>query len=51
MMRFSWACMPNLIALGCLEIGEKFPVVGGWGGVISTPTTKLPQPEAGLGWG
>ena len=28
--------MPNFVALGCLEVGEKFSVVGGgggWGGV------------------
>ena len=44
--------MPNSVALGCLEVGEKF-VVGGWGGVdgfcgvgggISIPTTRLLQP-------
>ena len=39
--------MPNFIALGCLEVGEKFPV--GWGGGISTPTTMLHQPLVGLG--
>ena len=53
MSRFSWACMPNFIALGCLEVGEKF-LVGWWGGLvvfwgISIPTTKLHQPEVGLG--
>ena len=37
--------MPNFIALGCLEVGEKFVVGwGGGGGGISTPTTKLHQP-------
>ena len=47
--------MPNFIALGCLEVGEKFPVggwvgwVGGWGGGISIPTTRLHQPLVGLG--
>ena len=25
--------MPNFVALGCLEVGEKFTVVGGVGGV------------------
>ena len=29
MRRFSWACMPNFVVLGCLEVGEKFSVVGG----------------------
>ena len=36
--------MPNFVVLGCLEVGEKFPVGwvgGGWGGGISTPTTEL----------
>ena len=36
--------MPNFVVLGCLEVGEKFTVVGWWGGVvegISTPTTEL----------
>ena len=32
MRRFSWACMPNFIALGCLEVGEKFSVGGVVGG-------------------
>ena len=36
--------MPSFVALGCLEVGEKFTVVGGgvgWGGGgISIPTTK-----------
>ena len=44
--------MPNFIALGCLEVGEKFPVGGGvvgWGGGISIPTTMLHQPLVGLG--
>ena len=41
--------MPNFIALGCLEVGEKFPVGGWWGGGISTPTTMLHQPLVGLG--
>ena len=40
--------MPNFVVLGCLEVGEKFSVVGGvvsgWGGGISTPTTMLHQP-------
>ena len=40
---FSWACMPNFVALGWIEVGEKFVVVG-WGGGISIPTTKLHQP-------
>ena len=37
MRSFSWACMPNFVVLGCLEVGEKFTVgggggwVGGWG--------------------
>ena len=44
--------MPNFVALGCLEVGEKF--AGGWGGWggwvvvgILTPTTKLHQPLLG----
>ena len=43
--------MPNFIALGCLEVGEKFPVgwVDGVDGLISIPTTELHQPEVGLG--
>ena len=40
--------MPSFIALGCLEVGEKF-AVGGVVGGISIPTTKLHQPEVGLG--
>ena len=41
--------MPNFIALGCLEVGEKFSVGwvvwGGVGGVgISIPTARLHQP-------
>ena len=45
--------MPNFIALGCLEVGEKFTVGGvggvGWvgGGGISTPTTKSNQLKLG----
>ena len=43
--------MPNFVALGCLEVGEKFSVVGGVGGVvvggIYRPTTELPQPRLG----
>ena len=31
MRRFSCACMPNSVVLGCLEVSEKFVVVGcGW---------------------
>ena len=41
--------MPNIVVLGCLELGEKFTVGGvggwvGWGGGISIPTTELHQP-------
>ena len=40
--------MPSFIALGCLEVGEKFSV-GGWGGGgISIPTTELHQPDVRL---
>ena len=43
--------MPNFVALGCLEVGEKFSVVGGWwmgwGGGISTPTTESNQLKLG----
>ena len=42
--------MPSFVALGCLEVGEKFTVGwvgwggwGGWGGGISIPTTKSHQ--------
>ena len=49
-MRLGWAVT---IALGCLEVGEKFTVVGGGVGVggclISIPTTELHQLEVGLG--
>lgn len=31
MRRLSSASIPNLIATGCEEVGEKFTVVGGWG--------------------
>ena len=31
LMMFSRACMPSFIALGCLEVGEKFSVGGGGG--------------------
>ena len=43
--------MPNFVALGCLEVGEKFPVggwVGGVGGGLLTPTTELHQPDVRL---
>ena len=33
--------MPSFVALGCLEVGEKFTVMGGGG--ISIPTTKSHQ--------
>ena len=44
--------MPNFVVLGCLEVGEKFSVVGWGGGVvggwgISTPTTKSNQLKLG----
>ena len=26
--------MPSFVAIGCLEVGEKFGVVGGVGGVV-----------------
>ena len=39
--------MPSFVALGCLEVGEKFSVVGGvgggGGGGISIPTTTSHQ--------
>ena len=47
--------MPHFIALGCLEVCEKFSVGGvGWVGGISTPTTvsnqlKLGQVDVELG--
>ena len=37
--------MSMFVALGCLEVGEKFMVGGG----ILLPTTMLHQPEVGLG--
>ena len=42
--------MPNFVALGCLEVGEKF-LVGGWGGGggISIAKTMLHQPLVRLG--
>ena len=39
--------MPSFIALGCLEVGEKFTVGGGVGVLISIPTTELHQPRLG----
>ena len=46
--------MTIVIVLGCLEVGEKFPVGewGGGGGVFSIAKTKLHQPEVRLrlGW-
>ena len=36
--------MQNFVALGCVEVGEKFSVV------ILIPTSKLHQPEVGLCW-
>ena len=45
MRRFSWACMPNCVALGSVEVAEKFRVVGWgvWDRVISIAKTTLPQ--------
>ena len=44
--------MPNFVVLGCLEVGEKFRVVGWWGHFHSknhvTPT--LGQVRLQLGW-
>ena len=42
MRMFSLACMPNFVVVGCLEVEEKFVVVGVGGG-ISIPTTKSHQ--------
>ena len=43
--------MPSFVALGCLEVGEKFSVGGGvgWGGGggISTPRTMSNQLKLG----
>ena len=38
--------MPSFIAVGCVEIGEKFMLVGG-GAVISSTKITLDQPELG----
>ena len=38
--------MPSFIALGCLEVGEKFMWVGWWPHFH----TRLHQPKVGLGW-
>ena len=35
--------MPSFVALGCLEVGEKFIVVVGGVGGISIPTTESHQ--------
>ena len=42
--------MPTFVALGCVEVGEKFTVVGV--GLISTAKTSLHQPWVSLwlGW-
>ena len=45
MRRFSWACIPSLIALGCLEVGEQFTVVVG-----SFPLQKPHYTNLKLGW-
>ena len=40
--------MPNFVALGCLEVGEKFSVGGvDMVGGILTPTTKSNQLKLG----
>ena len=53
MRRFSGACMPNFVALGCLEVGEKF-LVGGWGGghfdTNNHVTPTLSWVRLRLGW-
>ena len=41
--------MPNFVVLGCLEVGEKFTVVGGGGGGISIAKITLHQPYVRLG--
>ena len=40
MRRFSWACMPNCIALGSVEVVEKFRVGGGVGWVVVVTIAK-----------
>ena len=48
MRRFSWVCMPNCVALGSVEVAEKFRVVvGGGGGVISIVKTTSHQLKLG----
>ena len=37
------SCIPSFVSLGCVEVGEKFMVVGS--GVISTTKITLHQPE------
>ena len=39
--------MPNFVALGCLEVGEKFTVVGGGVGGIYRPTLESNQLKLG----
>ena len=38
--------MPSFVAVGCVEIGEKFMLVGG-GAVISSTKIKLHKPDLG----
>ena len=50
MRGFIQACMPHFIALGWLEVSEKFTVGGGGGGggLILLPATELHQPDVRL---
>ena len=49
MKRFSCACMQNFVALGCIEVGEKF-VVGVWGcGVGAFPDQQQSYTNLKLG--
>ena len=43
------SCMPNFIVPGCLEVGEKFRVGWGGGGLISIAKITLHQPLVRLG--
>ena len=41
MGRFSCVCVPIMVVVGCLEVGEKFRA-GWWGGGGFLEKTKLP---------
>ena len=41
--------MPSFVALGCLEVGEKFSVVVGWGGGHFDTNNQVTPTKVGLG--